>query len=157
MRTCFANFQAVLAGLLAVGICGCGDSGNEFPPSYVGVWDGRYVFSVDDCQIALPGVQGFLDQHTFEQSGNTLTISAKSGFFNQTPATIDSNGSFETEAVSEGDIFGVGTYCQLTSRVSYETPHENESATLFSQTIVCNDGYSCETTARGTALKQPAS
>lgn len=142
--------------VLLITIIGCGgSSSSSHLPNFEGRWDVRYNFIQDECQLALSGIQGIVDQHVIEPSANGLTFTSLSGLLTEQPAAIREDTSLAAEELLEGDVFDIGLWCELRTQISYTEIEPGSAETLLVQTIACEDGFACRTEALGHAARQP--
>jgi hypothetical protein len=152
---------SLAACMLGLSSCGGNSGDGDVPVNYQGTWNARYNLPIDDCQIVLPSVPGFVDVLEITQSGSTATVGARSGFFAESEGSVSSEGDLSVVSTLEGDFFGNGSTCSQENSLSFSpasasSPEDGTAAALFEMTIVCTDGFECLSRAVGTAERQPA-
>lgn len=160
LRTTLGRFLAIAALLNGASGCG-GDSDDSASFDYTGVWNARFNLPVDDCQIVLPSVPGFVDVVTISQVENSITASSQSGFFDLNEGSVSSAGNMAVSSAFEGDFFGTGAVCVQETSLSFsptsdDSPSNGEAGALFEMNISCTDGYACVSRGVGTAQRQPS-
>ena len=146
--------KSLLAIFIAVLLPGCNGSGSGFS-DYTGVWDVRYNLVLDECQVVLPNVPGFVDQHSMEELDGMIAFDSVSGFVSEVTTSRQVDDSFVASQSIAGDLFGDGSFCEITSSFEYSDPDDDTASSLFSQTITCDDGFSCRSEGIGQAGRQP--
>jgi hypothetical protein len=152
---------SLCAASLLLSSCSGGSNDSGGTANYQGTWNARYNLPIDDCQIVLPSVPGFVDVLEISQTGSTVTVGARSGFFADSQGTISDAGDLSVISTLEGDFFGNGSLCRQDNSLSFSpssdsSPADGTAAALFEMTIVCSDGFECVSRAVGTAERQPA-
>lgn len=152
------NIKAIFSSLVLLLLVSCNSSNNkDLASDFSGVWDVRYNFSVQECQITLDGVPGFVDQHIIEQDSEKLSFSSVSGLISpeNSITQVSEDQSLVVEELLTGDIYGIGVYCEHMTMISYAAPSDEKSESLFMRTVWCEDDWSCETRGAGVAERQP--
>ena len=145
--------RAVFAISLVVLLLGCNGSSskNRF---FTGVWDIRYNMSIDECQIVLPGVPGFVDQHSIIEDDGLIELSTQSNLVESDTTSLGEDGSFTVRQQVEGDLFGDGSFCMLENSIHYSNLDHNTASSLFVQEVNCGDGFGCRSEGVGQAQRQ---
>jgi len=159
---------AALLVLLSATLCSCGGNSdgssanaNYRGANYQGTWNARYNLPIDDCQIVLPDVPGFVDVIEILQTNSSVVVSARSGFFGSSEGSVSAEGNLSVVSVLEGDFFGNGSLCTQQNSLSFSpasdsSPDDGSATSLFEMSISCTDGFECLSRAVGTAERQPA-
>lgn len=153
----------VIAGL-SISLVACSGGSSDFDDAllgeFAGVWDVRYNTLDDGCAILDGSVLGFVDVHTIEQSGNSISLQAP-GAFGATllgntfmSGRVEGGNSFVAESFEAGIDFGDGFFCDALHRISYEATGPGSASTLFLRQLNCIEGISCETRAVGESLRR---
>ena len=152
MKTKLLVTALVLSSLL---VSGCNsNSKSSSITDYSGTWDLRYNFATDDCGLVTDGIIGFVEQDVIAQSGATASFESLSGILTTEAATIEADGSLLAEEALAGDLFGDGSFCTQTASIRYQNGVDNSAESVFSFSIVCNDGFACSSDALGSAERQ---
>ncbi len=146
--------RVILATLLVLSLTNCGSDDDGFDIDYNGIWDVRYNFSADECQIVEAGVLGFVDQHVIAQTGNVIALDSTVGLGFPLNGALREDSSFLAEQQISGDLFGDGTLCSQAQSISYQQTDSDRADSQFVRRISCNDGYVCESRAVGEARRQ---
>lgn len=140
--------------IAALVLSGCGS--NSFPDrSYAGTWDVRYNLVFDDCQLVTPGITGFVSEHQIDDQGDgSFILSSNDALMEEGQGTVREDGSFLATESFSGDLFEDGSFCTITTDISYAEATDKSTETLFSYEIECNDGFACASQAMGEATKR---
>jgi hypothetical protein len=140
---------------LSLTLSSCSNSRGTIETSYTGTWDVRYNLSIDDCGLVGGSIPGFIDVHFIEETAEGLQFSTTSGIIVEAIAQIRADGSLLVEDNLAGDLFGDGSFCEFRTAISYQDLAAESASSLLAQTLLCNDGFSCESLGVGQATRQP--
>lgn len=105
--------------------------------------------------LAAPTVVGFSDYQIIEQTGSTAELLSASELLSS-QGQLTEDQSLRFEQLFSGDFFGDGIFCQANILVTYSDLDNQTANSMFSISIVCEDGWSCEDNGFGTASRRPA-
>lgn len=170
----FIAFVLIVTALLMAGlIAGCSSSNsNNLPTDFSGEWEASYNIVLDECGLLPEEATAFDDTHQISQNGQDITLlsdvlapdpytgtlrtSTLQTPVNQTSEVAPSDepyNSFLVTSSLSGNLFGDGIDCEFTEALSYNNSTQPQATTLYTAKITCADGFTCNTTARGTTTK----
>lgn len=143
-----------MACLLSISACDGGGGDSTYTGDYAGIWDVRYNLVSDSCQIVEAGLTGFVDSQSINQENLDITLDTSVGFGESLSGTLGEDNKFVAIHSINGDIYNDGIPCQVDQSISYKPTSDDRAETLFNRSILCADGFSCETSAVGEAKRR---
>lgn len=156
------SLLATALGLVSL-VCilpACGGSSGSLllPANFTGTWNVRYNFLEQGCLITFATFQGIVDQHLISRNdAGAYEFLSVGQVINADSVTTPDDATLLASQSDTGDIFNDGSICTLDQTISYTTVDTETAETLYTRKIICNDGFSCETRALGTAERVPYS
>lgn len=125
---------------------------------YSGEWVVNYNVIDDQCVLLVEeDANAFEDLHVVTQTGSSVLVESDSLPLGEYEGEVREDGSFAAGVEVSGDIFGDGSFCTLSEELSYNNAEGDVASSLYNIQIVCDDGFSCLTVARGQAIRQVVS
>lgn len=153
LKNIFSAFSALaLFGLTA---CGSGSDGDD-APGVSGVWSGTVNLSASTC-----GTREVIEgnfTHTVNQNEDAVVLSDSAGV-QYLGNTVGDDGFSVNALIADDQPDSTGNNCDVTQQIEYdelEGSGDTDASVRITTTRACADGFQCEQTSQGTAVRNVA-
>ncbi|MCB0337873.1 MAG: hypothetical protein KDD62_16260, partial [Bdellovibrionales bacterium] len=150
-----STFLLFFSSIISLAACGGGGSSDSTSRFYGGIWSGSVTEVSGNCGDARVLLSGDFT-HTINQNEENVTLDDSTGI-HYAGSTQGDNAFSVNAAVSEQ--FGAAT-CDTSQEITYELvgPSSNGNANVtVLTTMVCEDGFTCNSESQGTANRADSS
>ena len=143
-----------LSLLLLTFAFGCSSSGGPLSFIFVGNWKMNYNVVSDDCGLLVGDTLTFTDTQKVSETNDTYTFTTESLPSGSYSGVKRAENSVLATLTTAGDIFGIGLYCETEENLSFDNLNGDSVDSLYTFTLLCEDGTACESAFRGTGVRQ---
>ncbi len=120
---------------------------------FAGDWAMTYNVVSDDCGLLAGDTLTFTDNQTVSKTDETYTFTTESLPSGSYSGMKRAENSVLATLATTGDVFGIGLYCETEENLSFDNLDGDNVDSLYTFTLLCEDGTACESAFRGTGIR----
>jgi len=153
MRTFIIALALVLSSCSSGGDSSSDINTKELKPQFAGTWNLTYNVVIDECELTTEGTATFEDTQVVTQDGDDITVTSEVLPVGLYTGAVRGDDSYLAESILEGDLFGIGLFCELIEKIAYNKLESDSAESVYSVQIICDDGSRCDSAIRGAAKR----